>query len=81
MYSQWLASLRRVITLSFSILNKKAKPAYTLQLISLLNKLKSIFEIEERNVLDLLRFSNFVGSDKGAERIFETSHPYQRGKT
>ena len=52
----------------------------TKNLIGILSKIKKIFTIEGKNLLQYLCNSFSAGADIAQEKIIETSHPYQRGK-
>jgi len=78
MYTKWLSHLKFLVTYCANILSDDSNSEE--ELGELLRACMKLFQAGEPNLLNDLQFTCYSGSDISTERIFETNHPYQRGK-
>lgn len=78
MYTKWLAQLKVLVNYNVNLLSDDA--ASEEELVCLLKASMKLFQAGDVNLLHELQFTCYSGSDISTERIFETNHPYQRGK-
>jgi hypothetical protein len=78
MYTKWLSQLKVLVNYCVNLLSEE--DASEADITDLLRASLKLFQAGEVNLLHDLLFTCFTGSDIGTERIFETNHPYQRGK-
>lgn len=80
LYTKWLNWLRLLIISCVSLSHKNQSQQILRNMIQIISKVKKIFLIEDINLLSSICNSFYVGADVAQEKVFETSHPYQRGK-
>ena len=80
LYAKWLNMFRNLVNLCVNLSYSNDSQTQLSNLLSFLSKLKKLFKVENTNLLSVLCMSSYVGADSSQEKVFETSHPYQRGK-
>ena len=78
---KWLGNFKKLIVLvGHLFIDDTCDQELTNLILEILDKTRKLFQTDGKNALENLFFSFFEGGDIANERIFETSHPYQRGR-